>query len=76
MDSTESVEVKLARIEVHLAQLSDQLARMNTLLVGVNGSPGIVVRLDRLEQSEGRRTKLVWLALGAAASACAKLVIG
>jgi hypothetical protein len=76
MESTEGVEVKLARIEVHLTQLSEQLTLMTGLLVGANGSPGIVVRLDRLEQSEGRRTKLVWLALGAAGSALAKMVIG
>lgn len=76
MESTEGVEVKLARIEVHLTQLAMQLTSMTSMLVGADGRPGIVVRLDRLEQSESRRTKLVWVALGAALSAVAKTVMG
>lgn len=76
MESTDGVEVKLARIEVHLTQLAAQLSNMTSMLVGADGRPGIVVRLDRLEQSESRRTKLVWAALAAALSAVAKTVMG
>lgn len=74
MDDTET-NVKLARIEVHLAQLTTQIAQVSTLLLGVDGKPGIVVRLDRLEQAESRRTKLLWLAVGAALTALAKSLV-
>lgn len=70
----DGVDVKLARIEVHLAQLTEQIGRMTTLLLGVDGKPGMVVRVDRLEQGEARRSKFVWLALGAALTALAKAV--
>jgi hypothetical protein len=30
-----------------------------------NGKPGILIRLDRLEQSAGIHAKLIWLILGA-----------
>ncbi|HNX25935.1 MAG TPA: hypothetical protein PKK48_00855 [Phycisphaerae bacterium] len=30
-----------------------------------NGKPGILIRLDRLEQAAGIHSKLIWLILGA-----------
>lgn len=71
----DGVDVKLARIEVHLAQLTEQIGRMTTLLLGVDGKPGIVVRVDRLEQAEARRAKFVWLAVSAALASLAKAFI-
>lgn len=70
--SQEDVEVKLARIEVHLSQLTTQLAQISAALTGSNEAPGMVVRLDRLEQAESRRAKLVWLAISAAITALVK----
>lgn len=71
----DGVEVKLARIEERLTTITSQLAQLSTLLLGVDGKPGIVVRLDRIEQTEGRRSKFVWLALGAALTALAKSLV-
>lgn len=36
-----------------------------------NGKPGIQLRLDRLEQSAKRQSKLIWLVIGAVVSAVA-----
>lgn len=71
----DDVNVKLGQIEIQLSQLLMQLSQVTTLLQGTNGQPGIVVRLDRLEQSEGRRSKLLWLAVGAALAALAKSLV-
>lgn len=70
-----NVNVKLGQIEIQLSQLLMQLSQVTTLLQGVAGQPGIVVRLDRLEQSEQRRTRLVWLAVGVAISSAAKVFL-
>lgn len=75
MTNNDGVDVKLARIEVHLAQLTEQIARMTTLLLGVDGKPGLIVRVDRLEQGEARRSKFIWLALGASLAALAKAAV-
>jgi hypothetical protein len=45
-----------------------------------NGKPGILIRLDRLEQSAKTQAKLIWLLLGAlgtcAATAIAMWIVG
>ena len=68
----DDVNVKLGQIEVQLSQLLIQLSQVTTLLQGTNGQPGIVVRLDRLEQAESRRSRLLWVAVSAAAGALLK----
>ena len=45
--------------------LHAKLDRMDEALRG-NGKPGIQLRLDRLEGSESRRSRLLWLIVGAA----------
>lgn len=47
------VEQSLARIET---TLEDNLPKVTKQLYGANGSPGMIVRVDRLEQS-GLRTR-------------------
>lgn len=71
----DGVEVKLARIEERLLTIVAQLGSLSTLLMGNDGKPGIVVRLDRIEQAEGKRSRFVWLALGAALTALGKSVV-
>lgn len=71
----DGVEVKLARIEERLLTIVAQLGSLTTLLMGSDGKPGIVVRLDRIEQAEGKRSRFVWLALGAALTALGKSVV-
>jgi len=42
-------------------RLNGKLDRLDGCLRGSNGEPGMKVRLDRLEQSEVRRIKLLWM---------------
>lgn len=74
MEDHGETNVKLARIEVHLAQLTAQIAQMATHLLGIDGKPGIVVRMDRLEQAEQRRSRLIWLSLSVAGTALARVL--
>ncbi len=61
----EDIESRLARIEERLTYIAQQLG----------APPGLVVRVDRLEQAEGRRSRFVWLALGAALTALGKALL-
>lgn len=44
--------------------LFEKIDRLDEAIRG-NGKPGILMRLDRLEQAEVKRAKLVWLLVGA-----------
>ena len=44
--------------------LFEKIDRLDEAIRG-NGKPGILMRLDRLEQAEIKRAKLVWLLVGA-----------
>lgn len=68
----DSVDVKLARIEERLAVITAQLAQLSAHLLGVDGKPGIVVRLDRIEQAEAKRSKFMWIAIATAVAALGK----
>jgi len=52
-------------IEKHLEVMHKKLDRLDEAIRG-NGKPGILIRLDRLEQDAKRQSKLVWLIVGAA----------
>ena len=47
--------------------LFEKLDRIDVAIRG-NGKPGIIVRLDRLEQSAKSQAKLIWLLIGAVAA--------
>ena len=47
--------------------LFEKLDRIDVAIRG-NGKPGIIVRLDRLEQSARSQAKLIWLLIGAVAA--------
>ena len=54
--------------------LHEKLDRLDEAIRGTpgNGSrPGILVRLDRLEQHANRQSKLIWLIIGAVITASA-----
>jgi len=54
--------------------LHEKLDRLDEAIRGTpgNGSrPGILVRLDRLEQDAKRQSKLIWLIIGAVVTASA-----
>ncbi len=54
----------------HFAAIHRKLDRMDEAVRG-NGRPGILVRLDRLEQDARRQGKLIWLLVGAGLTAVA-----
>jgi len=47
--------------------LFEKLDRIDVAIRG-NGKPGIIVRLDRLEQSAKSQAKIIWLLVGAVAA--------
>jgi len=47
--------------------LFEKLDRIDVAIRG-NGKPGILIRLDRLEQSAKSQAKLIWLLVGAVAA--------
>jgi len=51
-----------------------KLDRLDEAIRG-NGKPGILIRLDRLEQDAKRQAKLIWLILGAVITALASGVV-
>ena len=57
------------------AQVHTKLDKLDESIRG-NGKPGILVRLDRLEQRDAKRNKFVWLVVGALVSAIILWVMG
>ena len=53
--------------EKHFEIIHGKLDRLDEAIRG-NGRPGVVIRLDRLEQDAKRQGKLIWLILGAVAT--------
>ena len=47
--------------------LFEKIDRIDVAIRG-NGKPGIIVRLDRLEQTAKSQAKLIWLLIGAVAA--------
>ena len=91
LNSQSSVRERLARVEqaqIHLRaeqngirQAIDELTiEIRQQFEGENGRPGLVTRIDRLEQSEARRVRGYWVAMTAAltafAAALAQLIFG
>lgn len=58
---------------IELRHIRDRVDEVHKLLLG-NGTPerGLVIRVDRLEQSEARRAKIVGAAVVASAGALVK----
>ncbi len=54
-------------------EINRKLDQMDQAVRG-NGKPGILLRLDRLEQSEAIRSRLLWLIAGCVATVAASMV--
>ena len=67
-----SVQERLAAIETNTEEANNKLARIETLLQGNVEAPGLVVRLDRTEQTLKAVRKLFWLVLAIALPAAGK----
>ena len=83
----DEARVILARIEAQLGEqtralvvATGKLESMDDMLRGDHDTDGIIVRIDRIEQREKTRTKVLWLTFGAAMTALGawvkKLVTG
>ena len=70
-DSEIGSEDRPGHLNLRLTETRDELRALRKMLSG-NGSPGIVTRLDRLEQSDKRRQALTFAALVAALGAVVK----
>ncbi len=55
--------------------INRKLDRLDEAIRG-NGRPGIQTRLDRLEQNADRQSRLMWIIMGAMATAMASGVAG
>ena len=58
----------------HFEAIHNKLDRLDESIRG-NGKPGILIRLDRLEQDAKRQAKLVWLVVGAAVTGLVSTLI-
>ena len=56
------------------ASIHAKLDRLDEAIRG-NGKPGITVRLDRLEQDAKRKSKLIWLIIGAGITAATSGIV-
>jgi len=56
-------------------QVHTKLDKLDESIRG-NGKPGILVRLDRLEQRDAKRNKFFWIVVGSLISAAILFVIG
>lgn len=65
-------------IQKQLDTISTKLDRLDEAIRGTpgNGSkPGILIRLDRLEQDARRQGKLIWLMVGAVATGLSTAIV-
>lgn len=61
-------------IERRLDAIERKIDRIDESIRG-NGTPGINVRLDRLEQSASRQRRVIWLIVGAIVTAVTTSII-
>ena len=55
--------------------IHEKLDRLDVAIRG-NGKPGILIRLDRLEQDAKRQGKLIWLIVGAVITVLTSAIVG
>lgn len=55
--------------------IHEKLDRLDEAIRG-NGKPGILIRLDRLEQDARRQSRLIWLIVGAVITAMTSGIVG
>jgi hypothetical protein len=61
-------------VEKQLDAINRKLDRLDEAIRG-NGKPGILIRLDRLEQDAKRQSKLIWLIVGAMVTGLSSAVV-
>ena len=72
-DSPESL-TRLARLETKQDHQTAILERVERMVIGSDDRPGIITRLDRLEQTDGRHRRVIgWVGAGAASALVASV---
>ena len=69
------VVLGLAEIKLNLATQDKTLGRLERAVNG-NGSPGLIVRVDRAERSLAGYARFLWLVAGAVVSLLVKVIVG
>lgn len=67
---TDEFQTFRGTVERQFESIQRKLDRLDEAIRG-NGKPGILIRLDRLEQDAKRQSKLIWLIVGAVVTAMA-----
>lgn len=63
-----------APCERHLAAIHAKVDRLDEAIRG-NGKPGILLRVDRLEQAGKRTSTLVWMVVGALVTSVSGILV-
>lgn len=60
--------------QVTLSNVKEDLDALKHSVIG-NGKPGLITRVDRLEQTEAFKTKLIWILFGSLVSAVGSIAV-
>jgi hypothetical protein len=71
----QAVVLGLAEIKLNLATQDKTLARLDRAVHG-NGSPGLIVRMDRAERSLATYARFLWLVAGVVVALLARAIVG
>ncbi len=63
-----------APCERHLSAIHEKIDRLDEAIRG-NGKPGLLLRVDRLEQAGRRTSTLVWMVVGALVTSVAGILV-
>jgi hypothetical protein len=67
-------ELKLAEVQLTLANQDKILAKIDTAVVG-NGRPGLITRMDRAERWIATNTRALWLVAAAVIAFAVKAIV-
>ena len=56
-----SQDERLAILETHMTEIKSDVKDIRLALLGNGNTDGMKVRVDRLEQSEQKRSRVMWL---------------
>jgi len=74
LSEIQTVVLGLAEIKLNLATQDKTLGKLDRAVNG-NGSPGLIVRMDRAERSLAGYSRFLWLVAGAVVALLAKSIV-
>ena len=69
------VEERLGRVEERLEAMQEDTTTIRKAIVGSSGNPGLLIRVDRLEQLESRRKWVIRTLIVASLAAVAGVIL-